>query len=824
MNSPKQSIRIQVGLLLIVTLGLSFGIALTVIHKTLNEKFLALETREAKTSVERVAEVISNEIHYPASRIGDWADWDDALEYMKTKSPKFDEGNLSQDVLNSMYLDSIRFYQFDRSLQGGVDRREGALSNLKEVLDEELPKHDEIWGGPDDAKGAAGIIKIDHRYFLYAAQGVRTTSGSGQAVGRVIFMKHLNQQFLAKVQTLLKLDMKMSFLSGPLKPDHRSAREVPLSEVPYIARASFDTRSVDTMFCRVIAFDSSQTPRVRFDFTLKREMVAQGRATTRNVAVAVCVSILICLLVLTYGLHHLVVSRLVRLTHEVSIIGSDANANGSVTTEGQNEIATLAHQINAMLSTIHEQHKAIQDIVNNVQAGFLTTDAAGRIGPGYTAHCHTLFGREKLEGEKLWDLLFTAKKDKENFECLYEQVIENLISEDLTLSQLPHLIELDQRFLKLEGAGIYDDLGIMTGVLFTLSDITHLIEVERHNSTNSALLNIIRSLNNFASFKESMRAGLEYWQSVDDISSKQVNLRRFLHTLKGNLGVYGLLEIAQLVHKIEEEPNIASERLYKIQTAIRAFLDSHAEIIGMNYAGEWKPRLIVSRSSLEDLRSKTLEASSIVEARSTTLGFVEKALSVPFKDCVKPLMDEGKRLAQRLHKNVSFALEGGELALDLELLRPMFDQLIHAVRNAIDHGIEAPEGRVRAGKPPHGCLTFSVFRGSESEWILELRDDGRGVNIEKLKAIASKQGIEPQLLEEQSHEELLKLIFIDGISTAEKTTEISGRGVGLAALKEEVERLGGTISFHSLPGYGSTLRLQWRDQAPQELILLAKIV
>ena len=128
---------------------------------------------------------------------------------------------------------------------------------------------------------------------------------------------------------------------------------------------------------------------------------------------------------------------------------------------------------------------------------------------------------------------------------------------------------------------------------------------------------------------------------------------------------------------------------------------------------------------------------------------------------------------------------------------------VHAIRNAMDHGIESPEERQAAGKQPGGKLVIGV-RGDQQSITLELSDDGRGVDFEKVRAKAKKLG-----LPHGSEAELIEALFSDGFSTNEHATELSGRGVGMSALREAARAMGGVVSLQTKRGQGTTLRVRF---------------
>ncbi|MEG4088839.1 hybrid sensor histidine kinase/response regulator [Microcoleus sp. Pol12B4] len=165
-------------------------------------------------------------------------------------------------------------------------------------------------------------------------------------------------------------------------------------------------------------------------------------------------------------------------------------------------------------------------------------------------------------------------------------------------------------------------------------------------------------------------------------------------------------------------------------------------------------------------------------------------------------------LAKREGKEVALVIEGGETTADKRILEEMKDPLMHMIRNSIDHGIETVEERKKLGKPPVATLRIKGYNIA-SNIIIEVADDGRGLNRESIEQTAVKRNIcTLEKLAEMTENQIQSLIFTPGFSTKKFVTEVSGRGVGLDVVRTNVEALKGSIQVESLPGRGCTFRLQ----------------
>jgi len=158
-------------------------------------------------------------------------------------------------------------------------------------------------------------------------------------------------------------------------------------------------------------------------------------------------------------------------------------------------------------------------------------------------------------------------------------------------------------------------------------------------------------------------------------------------------------------------------------------------------------------------------------------------------------------------KEVDFVLEGGETELDRSVMDGLNDPLLHLIRNAVNHGIESPDAREKSGKPRKGNVRLSAHRDRDNV-IIELIDDGAGINVDKVKAKAIEKGlITQEVADTFTKEQVIEQLFQPGFSTADKISDISGRGVGLDVVRRSIEALKGTIRVETTPGKGSRFEL-----------------
>lgn len=238
----------------------------------------------------------------------------------------------------------------------------------------------------------------------------------------------------------------------------------------------------------------------------------------------------------------------------------------------------------------------------------------------------------------------------------------------------------------------------------------------------------------------------------------------------------------------------------------------------LNLVGE----LVIGRSmvgqALSDMAPR-YRKDELVKRLCDANAFMEKTLSLLQKNVMKirmlPISQVFRKfpravrdLSREKGKEVELVMQGENTELDKSILDVIGEPLIHLVRNAVDHGIEPPDERERAGKRRTGKLTLRASHEG-NQIVIDVMDDGRGLDPERLKRRAVEKGVRTQEEADRlSDAEALDLIFLSGFSTAEVVTDISGRGFGMDIVKTTVESLKGKIHVHSGPGEGSTFTLR----------------
>lgn len=188
---------------------------------------------------------------------------------------------------------------------------------------------------------------------------------------------------------------------------------------------------------------------------------------------------------------------------------------------------------------------------------------------------------------------------------------------------------------------------------------------------------------------------------------------------------------------------------------------------------------------------------------------VKEIITVPFSMLLDVFPKAVRDISKDIGKEVDFVVIGEDTEIDRRILEDIRQPLMHILRNCIDYGIEKPDVRIKKNKPPKGTITFNVKRLENNKILVQISDDGAGINIEKLRNLYIKnEKVSAEEAAKIQKKELLYYIFKSGVSTSDMVTDISGRGLGLAIVQENIEQLGGAIIIESEKDKGTTLNLE----------------
>ena len=378
---------------------------------------------------------------------------------------------------------------------------------------------------------------------------------------------------------------------------------------------------------------------------------------------------------------------------------------------------------------------------------------------------------------------------------------------------------------------------------------------------------------------EALSGEIVAWESAPEDRARLDAIFRFVHTVKGSCGFLDLPRLGRLSHAAEDVlaqartgdrvPDRALvnavlaivDRIGELVEAIdsgtslpdsgdellvAALAEGAEEVVSANIPGiqrgasrsvrlnvELLDRMMSGMSDMVLARNElarrlrqgeidpTVEAA--LERLSLTVGEMRDTVTRTRMQKIDALFSALPRMvrdtAAGLGKSVSLHLEGSDVELDREMIEVMRDPLVHIIRNSIDHGIEAPGERRRDGKRENGRLIVSA-RQSGNQIIIEIADDGRGIDVERLIRKLVENGRNERDLRALSDRQKLELVFEPGLSSKDEVSEISGRGVGMDVVKSSIEQIGGRVDLDNAPGKGLRIAIH----VPLTLSIISAIV
>ncbi len=244
---------------------------------------------------------------------------------------------------------------------------------------------------------------------------------------------------------------------------------------------------------------------------------------------------------------------------------------------------------------------------------------------------------------------------------------------------------------------------------------------------------------------------------------------------------------------VESSIRVSTTRLDRLIDAVGELVIAHSMVAQDELVGDGRHH---------SLQKKVGHTSKIVrELQDLSMSL----RMVPLKGTFSKMARLVRDLSKKVGKNVNFVTEGEDTEIDRNLVDVISDPLVHMVRNAVDHGIERPEAREAAGKPRTGQVKLAAYHSAGSV-VVEIRDDGQGLDRDKVLAKARERGLITEATV-PGERELFNLIFEPGFSTADQVTDVSGRGVGMDVVKRNIESLRGQVEIHSEKGKGSVFKM-----------------
>lgn len=468
-----------------------------------------------------------------------------------------------------------------------------------------------------------------------------------------------------------------------------------------------------------------------------------------------------------------------------------------------------------------EQHKQIREIMDHLSEGYFWVTSDKKISEQTSKSCAIIFGKEiaglEIGGQAGPCLGFEDESKEGHMAACLDQLFENFMPTSVTLSMMPRKVILsNQKIIMFDYTIIENNEKNPEKVIIQAKDITAIEEQNKKNESihnkSQILINILRSKETFQNFVT------DFAKMIQDLLASGINdsvlANRILHTLKGNSALFGLSDVAHIIHETEglisksqkeELKGILVDYAAKIESSLKDFLSENKDVLQVTYGAQAEKFVIDSAviDSLQEISSRCSE--DIKKEIEGTLDLIKMRPASFFTSMYESAV---RKIATMKEKKIDFKLSGLDVKIDVKRYEPVFKNIIHAIRNSCDHGIETPSERRALGKGDIGTVELNIKQDGKSGIYIQIKDDGKGLDVEALKEKAIEGGIaSKEKLESMTREQIFELIFLDGLSTAKEVTDISGRGVGMSALKSIVEELGGNIKTSSVLHQGTTLDL-----------------
>jgi two-component system, chemotaxis family, sensor kinase CheA len=614
-----------------------------------------------------------------------------------------------------------------------------------------------------------------------------------------------------------------------------------LSELAQAARRGFGevrTFSLPGRLLMTIPVRSLEGPRGTLVMELSTAPANAARAHLIRAAITIGSGALLFGIVLAWGIARSLARRVEDIAHAATEV-AQGDLDRSLTLTGpRDEIGVLAHAFDAMVRHLRElighinrtaseekvrlerlvgertaqldrKNTDLQLVLDNVEQGFVTIDRAGILVGGQSRVVARWLGQVSA-GDSLWSSLDRASPGSgAHFDAAWSQLVDGFMPEAVCLAQMPKEWLIAGRYLRFE----YKPLGSAESfdkLLVVISDATAVVERDRNEQQERDLLNLSsRLLHDRAGFLEFASETELLLERIERNAESPLLLKRDLHTLKGNSGLFGLSTLSTLCHT--QESNLEAGTDQVDCSAIVAQWQSICQ----------KTRQLVGERSATGLEIDQREYQAVLSAlrvgssHAKLLRMVEAWGLEPVRVRLERAAEQLSALAERTGKGVPrVTVQADRVYLARDELSEFWGAFAHVVRNGVTHGLTCAQDRARPHAPPKN--DFELRAGVQDESLfVEFEDHGPGIDWDVIRLRAAQHGLPAGTQAELTH-----ALFADGISAESEVTELSGRGVGLSAVRDACQRQHGQVLVTTVPGAGTKFRFSWPEKQFKSLIRL----
>jgi two-component system, chemotaxis family, sensor kinase CheA len=493
-----------------------------------------------------------------------------------------------------------------------------------------------------------------------------------------------------------------------------------------------------------------------------------------------------------------------------------------------NELEAMTSDLKGTNDSLNRKNIDMENLMNSVGQGFLTFGRDLIISGEYSNECKRIFGAN-IENKKLSELLYPDNDVDSDF---VDAVLNKIFKETsvkriaLYIPLLPSEIRINNHFINIEYKLIDNkDPEASKSLMVILTDITDRKSLEAKMEEEKSILKmVVKAVTNYDTFTECIEDYKEFCNiKINEILNSDIpsdaaadDVLRNIHTFKGNFSQFDTYNTVSGLHNMEnilidyktQNPEYTIDDLrslvekFNMLEWLEKDIEILKDVLGDNFFNR-NDSITVNKKNISEIEEKMLKLLSHEEYK-LLIPYIQRLKYKPVKSLLASYPEYVEKLAERMGKSVvPFDIEGDNIDIDADIYHNFMKTLVHVFRNCVDHGIETMEERVLNGKSENGSVSCKVLQ-SEGNLIITICDDGRGIDFNKLKEKAQEKGLySSEELSVMNEDKLIELIFNKEFSTKDTVSEISGRGVGLYAVKNEIDKLGGNVTVKTHPNEGT---------------------
>jgi two-component system, chemotaxis family, sensor kinase CheA len=558
----------------------------------------------------------------------------------------------------------------------------------------------------------------------------------------------------------------------------------------------------------IVNLEGEQIAALVVRFSTAREAAALARLSRQisyvSLATALCLASAILL-----AIHRVVVRPVRRLEEAASKLArGEQHDLQAAPARVEDEVVRLAEKFAEMAEAVRDRelrlnmrNGELKLILDSVDQGFLTARVDGTLFPERSAIVEQWTGPLSPDAT-VWSLVELIDGDAAAWmQSAWEQVVEGFLPLEAAIDQLPKQLQRKGQHFSLAYHPVMLD-GQLKRVVIVMTDVTAELERQRGLAEQQEFAALIEQL------VRDRRAFRSFWDEASKLFSRIIEpsapgemLRRDLHTLKGSARFFGLSRVSNLCHELESA--MAEREQHALTPRERAEMveiwDSLRNRIEPLIQGTTQ-FIEVSQDEYQSLLEALRERRPIAELEQLVRGLRRESVSARLEYAKRVLVDTSIKLGKT---PTQVAIQCDDLRLPPGPWAPFWNVLSHVLNNAVDHGLESDAERRAAGKSVPGSIFLST-RVVAGDVVVEVRDDGRGIDWDRVRSLAVERG-----LPSQTQADLERALFSDGFSLKNQVTDISGRGVGLAAVRTVVTAMSGEIELESKLHAGTTWRFRF---------------